>query len=85
MTTMYRPVTLTASALMYRAVRDGYVPGGVAGPDLRIAVIDAAICAEAICENCGHVGLEYRPYVRSYPCGYRIVAACPTCNAGLEL
>ena len=48
------------------------------------ADIDAQICLESKCEECGHQGLEYHPFVRDEPRLYRAFAVCPACGEVFE-
>jgi hypothetical protein len=53
--------------------------------------IDAEVCQEGECYNCGHTGLLYRPFLlrrelrplyetRRLPDIYRALAVCPECG-----
>jgi hypothetical protein len=42
------------------------------------AQIDADVCADSSCSECGHRGLEYHPRVK--PGSYRAFAVCPKCG-----
>lgn len=45
--------------------------------------IDAQVCAESTCGECGHVGMRYRPLTG--PNGdYHAFAVCPRCRAEVE-
>lgn len=44
--------------------------------------IDSAVCAEAECDQCGHVGMTYHPMTRGR--GYRAFARCPKCKCEVE-
>jgi len=46
--------------------------------------IDANICYESSCDNCGHKGMEYHPFVREEPRSYRAFAVCPKCGEAFE-
>lgn len=48
------------------------------------ASIDAEICTESKCKNCGHQGMEYHPFVRDEPRSYRAFAKCPECGNTFE-
>lgn len=60
----------------------GYGPGAPHGS----AEIDSPICAESICESCGHKGLKYYPFVKygdrfsDRSTSYIAIMACPNCN-----
>lgn len=49
------------------------------------ARIDAQCCAEAECQNCGHKGMDYYPFVRDNPQSYRAFAVCPECRDTYEI
>ncbi len=53
--------------------------GGIDG-----ASIDSSICAESKCDNCGHQGMEYKPFIKDATRSYRAFARCPKCNASFE-
>ena len=57
--------------------RPGSPPGHLGGPD-----IDRDVCREARCCQCGHEGLDYRPFTR--PGSYRAFAVCPNCQTAQE-
>lgn len=44
--------------------------------------IDGYFCRESACEECGHFGLDYRPFIQRS--SYRAFAVCPVCSAALE-
>ena len=44
------------------------------------ASIDAEVCADAVCEQCAHQGLEYHPYINDETKSYRAFAKCPNCG-----
>lgn len=46
--------------------------------------IDAEACAESKCDNCGHQGMEYHPFVRDEPRSYRAFMVCPECGEVFE-
>ena len=46
--------------------------------------IDAQICAESKCNECGHQGMEYHPFVRDDRHSYRAFAVCPKCDETFE-
>lgn len=46
--------------------------------------IDASVCREATCGNCGRRGLDYRPYFRTEPRSYRAFAVCAACGHAIE-
>ena len=51
-------------------------------PDVVAAELDGGVVAEAACEECGHVGLAYRPF--TLKSSYRAFAVCPVCGAADE-
>lgn len=63
-------------------LQEGYQPTPPKGGLLDAGEMDGAICATATCENCGHKGLEYKPY--SKPGSYRPFAVCPECGERVE-
>jgi len=46
--------------------------------------LDAQIAATSTCERCGHVGLEYVPYVDGEGRYAAAVAWCPECSEAME-
>jgi len=48
------------------------------------AFIDGSICAESKCNNCGHQGMDFKPFLRDEPYSYRAFAAGPECGASFE-
>ena len=61
---------------------DGYAPGAPSSGLIDAAGVDAEVCAESRCAECGHIGLEYRPFVKRG--SYRAFAVCPVCGATEE-
>jgi len=47
--------------------------------------IDAVLCADRACENCGHIGLRHRQFVDRHAQTYRAFAECPKCGWADEL
>lgn len=64
--------------------RIGTPPRPTGGLSVDGAAIDARVCAESKCENCGHQGMEYHPFVRDDPHSYRAFAVCPECGEAFE-
>lgn len=48
------------------------------------ASIDRQVCAECKCDNCGHQGMEYKPFIKDNPKSYRAFAKCPECGTCQE-
>jgi hypothetical protein len=67
----------TAKALLDAGFVEGAPTGEAAG-------IDAEVCGEADCPNCGGRGLEYRPFFlparRGSESGYVALGLCPACG-----
>ena len=65
-------------------IESGELGGHEHGPpgSLAAAEIDARVASEQICENCGHKGLDYRPFTK--PGSYRAFAVCPECDEAEE-
>ena len=57
----------------------GYQPKA---PSYQAAAIDSQVCAESQCDECGHKGLDYRPFTK--PGSYRAFAVCPECGEAVE-
>lgn len=51
-------------------------------PSREAEAIDASVCRESVCDNCGHHGMVYRPYTRG--ASYRAFAVCPKCKEEIE-
>lgn len=62
----------------------GYKPGTPQPGLIDGASIDARVCSESKCDNCGHKGMEYHPFVRDEPRSYRAFAVCPECGEAFE-
>ena len=62
----------------------GYRQGSPRGGLVDAASIDSEVCAETECENCGHKGMEYKPFMREEPRSYRAFAVCPECGSSFE-
>lgn len=63
---------------------EGYRQGVPRGGPVDAAGIDGSICAESKCEECGHQGMDYKPFIRDEPYSYRAVAVCPKCGWSFE-
>ena len=72
--------TLTAAGLIHVMEADGYQRRN---PSRNAAEIDAEVCREARC-TCGHVGLEYWPFIHPQHRSYRAFAVCPKCGRPQE-
>jgi hypothetical protein len=59
-----------------------YEPGHRAPGLLAAADVDAEVAAAQKCGNCGHQGLDYRPFTK--PGSYRAFAVCPRCDEAEE-
>lgn len=46
--------------------------------------IDIGICADCKCSECGHKGLECKPFIKDNPRSYRAFAVCPECHSSFE-
>lgn len=57
----------------------GYRP---VGPSREAEQIDASVCAESDCDECGHHGMRYQPYTQNG--SYRAFAVCPRCKHSVE-
>jgi len=62
----------------------GYRQGAPSGGLVDSRSIDWEVCSESKCENCGHQGMEYHPFVRDEPPSYRAFAVCPKCGEAYE-
>lgn len=57
---------------------DQYVSGS---PTIEAKRIDNSVCREATCDECGHVGLRYKPYIhKDNSREYHAFAECPKCG-----
>lgn len=87
---MTRPLKpgLTRAEDLRAALRaDGYEPNG--GISSETAALDAQVCQDVRCPNCGHRGMAYEawtnPVIRATGHGgYRALAICPDCPHGQE-
>jgi len=48
------------------------------------ASIDEGACIGLTCENCGHKGMNYKPFIKDETHSYRAFAVCPNCGASFE-
>lgn len=76
------PLTPTES-LFYRWLAEGFRPGEPEGTRPADIAIDALVCRQLVCGDCGRQGLDYRPMRRDRT--RRILAACPVCHACEEV
>lgn len=58
-------------------LREGYEPGAEPG---RVVEESRATCESSECEECGHLGMEYRPFTHEAYGTYRAFAVCPECG-----
>ena len=49
--------------LAERMAEQGYIPGIPGSMETADHAIEAELCANKVCNKCGHRGLEYRPFV----------------------
>lgn len=49
-------------------------------PSSTAAEIDTEVCDSATCPHCGHIGLNYWPFVNPHTREYRAFAKCPVCR-----
>ncbi|GAJ15936.1 unnamed protein product [marine sediment metagenome] len=63
---------------------EGYRQGAPPPGFIDAAAIDGSICSESKCDNCGHQGMDYKPFLRDNPHSYRAFAVCPECGEGFE-
>ncbi len=68
------------SELIEQIIDEGYSPGLPGWGVIDGAGIDAGICAESECSECGHVGLGYCSFVKPEERSYRAVSVCPECG-----
>lgn len=69
----------TIQALTLDMATAGYRRGA---PRSAGAAIDAEVCSDSRCEQCGHLGLSYVPFTKSG--SYVAYAVCPTCGYATE-
>jgi hypothetical protein len=72
----------TFAGLHIELLADGFQPGPPPSLCRDAQRIDREVCQEARCDECGHRGLDYRPYHSSR--SYRALAVCPACNNTFE-
>lgn len=51
-------------------------------PSFEAALIDQNVCESSACSDCGHIGLEYKPFTKVG--SYRAFAVCPGCGKATE-
>lgn len=63
--------------------KEGFRPGY---PEAAMAQeVDIEICNKASCDDCGHTGMIYRPYIPNDPHKrYRAFMICPICGKVTE-
>lgn len=71
--------------LMRKMEDEGYAPGYPGSIETADHAIDAELCINNICDNCGHQGLEYRPFVDHVSQNFRSFSQCPNCGNAEEL
>jgi len=49
-------------------------------PSFEAQRIDAEVCKESVCNNCGHKGMKYKWEYSSCPYCYRAFMVCPKCK-----
>lgn len=72
-------------ALIRRMAEEGYVPGSPGSMETSDHAIEAELCANGICEKCGHLGLEYAPFVDRTSQDFRAFGYCRECGYAEEL
>ena len=55
-------------------------------PARQASIADEGMAGRSRCGGCGHVGMDYRPYLREGDAGgsYRALAVCPACGEAVE-
>lgn len=61
-----------------------YQPGWPTWGLIDGASIDIQVCAESTCDNCGHKGLQCKPFIKPEIKSYRAFAVCPECGEAEE-
>jgi hypothetical protein len=65
-------------------VRRGYMETLPPEASLRaVAEVDAALCRDEMCEQCGQVGLAYTCFYRATPRAFRAFAHCSACGQAM--
>jgi hypothetical protein len=59
---------------------EGYRPGMPNWGLIDGGSIDAEVCAGSDCSECGHKGMQYRPFVNREEKSHRAFAVCPECG-----
>jgi len=75
-------MTTTLQDIMDSGDLQGYEPGSPPPGPFMGPEVDAEVCAQAHCPDCGHLGMEYHPFV--CPGSYRAFAVCPKCGSASE-
>ena len=65
--------------------RRGYVVGSPGSFETVDRTIEAVLCANRTCENCGYAGLRHKAFVDQPGQTYRAYAECPDCGWADEL
>ena len=71
--------------LIRKMAEEGYVPGIPGSMETADHAMEAELCANSICEKCGHLGLEYTPFVDRTSQDFRAFGYCPECGNAEEL
>lgn len=71
--------------LITKMEREGYVPGSPGSVETSDHAIEAALCANNVCEKCGHYGLDYKPFVDRTAQDFRAFSQCPACGDAEEV
>ena len=71
--------------LIARMASEGYDPGSPGSMETSDHAIEAALCANSICQNCTHEGLQYAPFVDRTSQDFRAFSYCPKCGNAEEL
>ncbi len=64
---------------------EGYVPGIPGSMETADHAVEVELCANSICEKCGHEGLEYLPFVDHASQDFRAFSLCSECGNAEEL
>ena len=71
--------------LIEKMAEEGYIPGIPGSMETANHAVEFELCANSICGNCGHEGLEYVPFVDHVSQEFRAFSFCPNCGNAEEL
>ena len=71
--------------LIKKMAEEGYAPGTPGSMETANHAVEVELCANSICEKCGHEGLEYVPFVDHASQDFRAFSFCPDCDNAEEL